>query len=160
MNKESNAPLRESKIIDFNELEEIINKSVVCHIGFVDDDKPYVLPFNFGYTDKSVFIHSATTGRKTEIITKNNNVCLNFNIDNLLFFRDKEVACSYGMRFKSVMIFGKINLVEDYDDKINAMSLIMKKYTGESFKFNAPAINNVNVYEIKIEEITGKKYGY
>ena len=154
------APLRESKITDLHEMEEIINRAEVCHIAFVDGDKPYVLPFNFGYESKTIYIHSASVGKKTEIVKHNNNVCINFNIDHELFFRTKEVACSYGMRFKSVVANGTIHLLDDYDRKVHAMHIIMKKHSLGEFTFNAPAINNINVYKIIITNISGKKYGY
>ena len=44
-------------------------------LAFVDGDEPYVISMNFGYKDKALYLHSATEGRKIEIIKKNNKVC-------------------------------------------------------------------------------------
>jgi uncharacterized protein len=152
--------LKESKIERLEEMEEIINQSAVCYVSFVNDDKPYLLPFNFGYESNKIYFHTAPAGKKLEIIKKNNNVCICFNIDNELFFRDKEVACSYGMKFKSVIASGRIKEIDDYQEKVRVMNFFMKKYTGKDFSYNAPAINNVKVFKTEIEEMTGKKYGY
>jgi uncharacterized protein len=160
MIEKKNNALGEKKIDNLQEMEDIINKAIVCHIGFADGDKPYVLPFNFSYENKTIYLHSAMTGKKIDIITKNNNVCISFDIDHKLFYRDKEVACSYGMKFKSVLISGKIILIEDYNEKVRVLNTMMKKYAGEEFKYNSPAVNNVNVYKVEIKEISGKKYGY
>lgn len=141
------------------EIEEIINKSLICHVGFVDNDKPYVLPFNFSYENNTVYLHTAPKGKKNDILKKNNNVCISFDIDSKMHFRDKEVACSYGMKYRSVIISGKAFIIEDYNEKVRIMNLFMNKYTGSSeFKYNPPAINNVNIYKIRIEEATGKKF--
>ncbi len=151
---------RESKIENLEEMEDIINKADVCHVAFVDGDKPYVLPFNFAYDNKTVYLHCAPEGKKIEIIKSNNNVCISFDIDHELFHRDKEVACSYGMKFRSVIVTGKIVEIEDYNEKVISFNILMTKYTGKAFSYNAPAINNVKVFKVEIEEMTGKKYGY
>lgn len=151
-----NLPNREIK--RFEEIEEIINKAMICHVGFADGDKPYVLPFNFGYENRTIYLHTAPEGKKNDILKKNNNICISFDIDSQLYFRNKEVACSYGMKYKSVVLSGKAIPVDNYEEKIRIMNIFMKKYTGEEFKYNAPAIKNVKIYRIETEEISGKKF--
>jgi uncharacterized protein len=151
-----NLPKREIK--NFYEIQEIINKALLCHIGFVDNNKPYVLPLNFAYDNKTVYLHTAPEGKKNDILLKNNNVCISFDIDAKLYFRNEDVACSYGMNFRSVIISGKAIIIEDYNEKIRIMNLFMKKYTGsDNFKYNPPSINNVKVYKVEAVEITGIK---
>lgn len=151
--------LSKREIKDLKEIEEIINKTLICHVGFVDIDKPYVLPFNFTYENITVYLHSAPEGKKNDILEKNNNICISLYTDSELYFRHKEVPCSYSMKFRSVVISGKAFIIPEYDEKVRIMNLFMKKYTGsDDFKYNAPAINNVKIYKVLINEITGKKF--
>ena len=62
-------PKKKRIIFKDKEIEEIIQKSICCYIGMVDENnRPYVLPFNFGYKDKCIYLHSGTTGKKIEIL--------------------------------------------------------------------------------------------
>ena len=150
--------LKDREIKDFNEIEEILKTAQVCHVGMVDDGKPYVLPMNFGYVENTIYLHSAPDGKKIDILTKNNNVCISFDIDQKLKYRDEHVACSWGMRFRSVVLSGKVFFIEDNVEKINCLNIIMKHYTNKEFSYNLPAVKNVKIWKVEIEEITGKKF--
>ena len=151
--------LKDREIKDFNEIEEILKTAQVCHVGMVDENnKPYVLPMNFGYLNKIIYLHSAPDGKKIDILTKNNNICISFDIDQKLKFRDEHVACSWGMRFRSVILSGKVIFIDDNDEKINCLNIIMKQYTEIEFSYNLPAVKNVKIWKVEIEEISGKKF--
>lgn len=153
--------MNNKEITDKKEIEDIINSIPVCHIAIVDNEMPYSLPFNFGYKDNVIYLHSGKGGRKYEILQKNNNICISMERDSILNIRHENVACSYSMKFKSVIIFGKVIFLEDFDEKCTAMNIIMKHYSGrDHFKYNAPAINNVEIYKVEIEKITARKRGY
>ncbi len=141
---------------------EVINSCQTCHISMVDQDgNPYVLPFNFGSSDGFIWFHSAKTGRKFDILTENPKVCVAFSNNYELGHRHDHVACSYFMKFKSVLVEGKIEIVDDYDDKVKGMNIIMKHYTGkDDFIYNPPAINNVLIFKLKTEKMTGRSYGF
>ncbi|MDD3877025.1 MAG: pyridoxamine 5'-phosphate oxidase family protein [Bacteroidales bacterium] len=142
-------------------IKNILHKCDSCFMGMVDENnKPYVVPFNFGFDGNHLYFHSGTVGKKMNILNKNNNVCVAFSTDQELFHRDDNVACSYGMKYRSVLAFGKIEFVTDYEQKVKILNVIMQKYTGKDFKYNAPAVNNVAVYKLLIEDITVKELGY
>jgi len=152
---------RTKPIMKREEMEDIINRCEVCYLGIVDENHmPYVLPFNFGYAGNTVYLHSAQEGRKMDIMRKNNHVCIAFSIDNILRFTNEEVACSYGMKYRSVQVFGKVEFIEDYDEKIRIMNIIMEKYTGKKFSYNPPSVREVAVYKVVAEKMTGRQSGY
>ena len=66
---------REREVTDINEIKEILDKSMIVHIGMIDGDEPYVVPMNYGYTledgELCIYLHGATVGRKIDIIKKN-----------------------------------------------------------------------------------------
>ena len=72
---------RERQIFDIDKILEILDKSKVVHIGMVDNDEPYVVPMNYGYTYENekltLWLHGATVGRKLDIIRKNPNFLKN-----------------------------------------------------------------------------------
>lgn len=153
--------MRSRMTFDKLEIREIIDKCDTCYLGMVDlEGLPYVLPFNFGFEDGVIYLHSAKEGRKMDIIAHNPNVCVAFSTDHKLYFRHETMACSYGMDYRSVLAFGNIVFIEDFDEKVRVMNIIMRKYTGKEFPYNAPAINNVAIYKVAISKIEGKVSGY
>jgi nitroimidazol reductase NimA-like FMN-containing flavoprotein (pyridoxamine 5'-phosphate oxidase superfamily) len=144
-----------------NEMNAIVDQCEVCYVGMVDGDSPYVLPFNFAIEGDFLYLHSGPGGKKERILKNNNKVCVAFSTAYEMYRQNEEVACSWGMKFKSVLIYGKVDFIEANDKKIEILNKIMKKYSGrDDFKYNDPAINNVVIYKIEIEEITGKARGY
>ena len=142
-------------------IREIIDKCDTCYMGMVDPEgKPYVLPFNFGYEEGRIYLHMAPAGKKIDVLQQNPNVCVAFSADHELFHRHEKVACSYGMKYHSVLAYGRAVPVEDFDEKVRIMNVTMRKYTGKDFSYNAPAINNVTIYTIEISKIEGKLSGY
>ena len=143
------------------ELESIIGKCDVCNLAMVDEKgMPYVLPMNFGYEDDYVYFHSSRTGKKIDILKNNHNVCIAFSSDHQLRWVNEEVACSWGMKYRSVLVYGKVEFIDDFDQKEEALKIIMNNYTDVDFTFNAPAVKDVMVYRVKVDEINGRTLGY
>lgn len=144
-----------------HKIREIIDKCDTCYVGMSDTrGVPYVLPFNFGYEEGYIYLHMAPGGRKVDILRENPNVCVAFSTDHELFSRNREVACSYGMKYRSVLAEGKAEFIDDYDEKVRIMNVTMEKYTGREFGYNAPAIKNVCVIRIAVEKIQARLSGY
>lgn len=143
------------------EIERIIKKCEVCYLAMVDQhNKPYNLPMNFGYKDNCIYLHSSQTGKKIDILEKNNNVCVTFSTDHVLRWQSENVACSYSMKYRSVLASGKVEFIEDFDQKIEALNIIMGQYTDSEFKFSDPAVKDVKVFKVVIEKLEGRAYGY
>lgn len=147
---------------ELNEIEPIIKKCDVCYVAMSDtNNRPYVVPFNFGYADGVLYLHSDPNGKKIDILKSNPYVCINLTTDHELFHITESVACSYGMRYKSIIIDGKVEFITAKKDKINALNIFMDQYVSDKeFTYSDPAIENVCVYKVKVEEFSCKLYGY
>ena len=121
---------------------------------------PYVVPYNFGYKNGYIYLHSAQQGKKMDILRQNNNVCVALSTDHQMAFQNEDVACSYLMRYRSVQVFGHVEFIEDYDEKVEAMNIFMQKYTSRDFKYGAPSINEVSLYKVVVDKMFGKELGY
>ncbi|PLW92766.1 MAG: MFS transporter [Marinilabiliales bacterium] len=154
--------MRTKIVSDERNLIDIIEKSNICFVSMVDEQGlPYVLPFNFGFKNNLIYLHSGNEGRKVDILKSNPNVCIAFSNSEELAYQDKDVACSHFMKYRSVLVYGKVKFIENKEDKIDALNIIMKHYTGrEDYKYNDPAINNVLVFTVEAEKKTGKIMGY
>ncbi|MGD2173935.1 MAG: pyridoxamine 5'-phosphate oxidase family protein [Candidatus Brocadiaceae bacterium] len=139
-------------------IEKVIRSAPVCRLGLADGTQPYVVPLCFGYEEETLYFHSAPRGRKLDIIRRNNSVCLQFDADVELVRRSE--ACKWGVRYRSVIAFGKAVVVEDTDEKIHALDLIMHHYSGREWEFSPEVVRRTTVVRVDIEHMTGKSAGY
>ena len=152
--------MRKKFINNQSEIEEIIQQAQICYLALADDNVPYVVPMNFGYENGIFYLHSGKPGRKLEILRKNNQACIALDTDSELNFVSENTACSYSMKYKSVVARGRILFIDDYEQKIRYMNIIMKHYTGRDFTYNRPAIENVEIFIMKPDELTAINRGY
>ncbi|MCK9218604.1 MAG: pyridoxamine 5'-phosphate oxidase family protein [Bacteroidales bacterium] len=153
--------MRSHTITDQKEMEEIIGQCQWCHVAMTSTDgDPYVIPMNFGFRDGTIFIHGSRKGKKIDILEQHPSVCIHFSTGHQLRYQNEQVACSWSMKYRSILCYGKVEFLTSPEEKIDAMSLIMTKFTNREFKFNAPSIREVNVMRIKVERFEGRIYGY
>ncbi len=141
------------------EIDQVINACKTCFLAMADGNKPYVLPMNFGLDEDTVILHSAQTGRMWETLKNNPNVCINWTLGEELAWQDVQVGCSYRVKSKSVLVEGKVEFVEGYDEKVRCLEILMAQYSEREFKFNAPAVKNVGILKVNIEKISAKEFG-
>jgi len=141
------------------EIEAVIKACKTCYLAVSVDDKPYVLPMNFGLDGDTVILHSAQEGRLWESIRQNPQVSINWTLGEELAWQDVRVGCSYRVKSKSVIVEGKVEIVEDYDEKYRCLSLMMEQYSDREFKFGKPSVKNVGIMKVHIEEISAKIFG-
>ena len=147
-------------IEDKQRIESIILHCDVCFVGIVDmEGNPYVVPMNFGYEDGIIYLHSGPEGSKVEMLEHNNNVCITFSLGRKLVYQHDKVACSYSMRSESAMCRGKVEFVEDMEEKRGALDIIMCHYTNNEFNYSDPAVRNVKVWKVPVDRMTGKVFG-
>ncbi|MGB9936647.1 MAG: pyridoxamine 5'-phosphate oxidase family protein [Methanobacterium sp.] len=154
--RRSDKEIKDSEII-----ESILKKAQVCRIALCNDNKPYIVPMNFGFDNNYLYFHSATEGQKIDILNKNKNICFEVDIETELV--KAENACNWGMKYYSVIGSGKSEFIENIEGKREALNIIMQKYSGnssKSFEYSKSTLNKVSVFRVKIEEITGKKSRY
>ena len=149
---------RETKITEPDEIARILNTAKVLHMGLAVDNEPYVLPMNYGYRLEdgrlTLYLHSAVKGRKLDMIRANSKVSFSIDCDRMPF--EGRVPCQYGLVYSSIMGKGTAAIVEDVEEKKQAMSLLMKTQTGKDFTFEDRLMSIVAVIRIDVSEYTAK----
>ena len=120
-----------------------------------DDGYPYALPVDFYYDeeDNKIYIHSAKAGYKLECIERSDKVCI-------MTHNKGEQKEDWSYHVKSVILFGRANLMEDTQEKrIKAKAFGVKYYPSEEeveVELNKD-YNRMNLIEITIEHMSGKR---
>ncbi len=149
---------KQYEILDSAIIQKILSKSEVCRIAMIDNDKPYIVPLNYGYKDNTIYFHSAPFGKKIELLKINNKVC--FEIELFTQIVKKKIPCDWGAKYRSVIGYGIIEFLTDFDQKKEGLDIIMAHY-GKTDKNIYPdkQIGKVLILKLKIEGITGKQSG-
>jgi hypothetical protein len=146
----------DKEIKDLKVIESILEKAIICRIGLCDGNMPYIVPMNFGYKNKTIYLHSAKDGKKMEILKRNNNVC--FEVDVEAKLKTAGIACKFGTKYKSVVCFGKAHFIESAEEKKKAFDVIMSKYSSKkTYDYQKEELEKVIVIKIDILSVTGKE---
>ncbi len=144
------------EIVNLVEIESILNGAPVCRIGLADSDESYIVPLCFGYQEKTIYLHSAMAGKKITMLKKNPRCC--FEVDQCDDIIRTENPCAWGMRYRSVIGFGRARFVNDAEEKKTGLNCIMHHYGSEWHQFSDDDLRNVCVIRIDIDSMTGKKH--
>lgn len=147
---------KDKEIQDRDLIEQIMSKAQVCRLGLCKDNMPYIVPMAFGYDGKFIYFHTADEGMKLEYMNSNNQVCFELEHDVKIIPNEK-AACKWTFSFYSVIGFGTVEGIEDPELKIHAMSEIMKHYSDRKWDFDETLVQNIRLWRISIDRISGKQ---
>ncbi len=147
---------KDRELTNLAEIEEILKKAFVCHLGLTDGFMPYVVPMNYGYEEGHIYLHGAAKGKKIDLIKKNNQVCFEMETFDSKIIKEAEEPCDWGTVFRSVIGFGTATILEDKDEKTKALNVILKPHDGRTFSFPDKMLEATAVIDITITEMTGK----
>ena len=149
---------RELQITDEGQIRSILDTAKVLHLGLCVDNEPYVVPMNYGYTMEegrlTFYLHGALRGKKLDMIRANSRVFVELDCNRIPFEGDK--PCQYGLGYSSVMGRGTATIVDDVEEKMKALTVLMKTQTGKNFTFNEQLVSIVSVIRIDVAEFTAK----
>lgn len=149
---------RERQVTDPEQIIRILDTAKVLNLGLSVNDEPYVVPMNYGYRMEdgklTLYLHSAVKGKKLDMIRANPKVFFSMDCDRMPF--EGRVPCQYGLVYSSIMGRGTAAIVEDMEEKKQAMSILMKTQTGKDFTFEDRLVTIVTVIRIDVAEYTAK----
>jgi len=149
---------KDKKITDIQLIEEIFKKSQVCRLGLTDKPAPYVIPFNYGYRNRNIYIHTARQGKSIELLRKNPQVC--FEIEQSSEIVKGDSSCQWTTRYRSLIGYGKTEFINDFQEKQQALDLIMAHYgRTEGNTYEDKHVEAIMILKIVVEHVSGKQSG-
>jgi hypothetical protein len=148
------------EVTDANEILSWLREVPVGRLAFANADEPYIVALNFGIlatAPLTLVFHCATAGRKLDMMSRNPRVCFQADLPGEL--SDAGVtACRWGMAFRSVIAWGRLEEIEDEGEKKAALEALMNKYSSNrDWVFEPDALKSVLVLKLTIDEITAKQ---
>jgi uncharacterized protein len=97
----------------------ILDEGFICHVGFVADDQPFVVPTGYARVDDKLYIHGSQASRMLRSLAGGVDACVTVTIvDGLVLARS---AFHHSMNYRSVLVFGRATLVSDPEEKYAAL---------------------------------------
>jgi nitroimidazol reductase NimA-like FMN-containing flavoprotein (pyridoxamine 5'-phosphate oxidase superfamily) len=147
---------QDREITDPSEIEKILERGEVINVAMCQGDQPYVLPFNYGFLNGLIYIHSARKGLKLDVLARNPKVSFNVVTDVQLLPADRPQDCS--VAYSSVVGFGRSRMVDDPAEKLAALEAVMVQYypKNDAWQYPDKVVTVCTVWCIEIDHLTGK----
>jgi nitroimidazol reductase NimA-like FMN-containing flavoprotein (pyridoxamine 5'-phosphate oxidase superfamily) len=143
---------------DRETIYKILDEGLVCHVGFPVDGKTFVIPTGYARSEDDLLIHGSSASRMMRNLSEGIEVCVTVTlIDGLVLARS---AFHHSMNYRSVVIFGKAQLIEDGAEKHEALKAftehIVPNRWNEIREPNAKELKATTVLRLPIEEASAK----
>lgn len=143
---------------DKESIYPIIDAALICHVGFVQDGQPFVIPTIHARHGDSIYLHGAKASRMLKYIASGEPVCITVtHLDGLVLARS---TFHSSMNYRSAAIYGRGCLVEDEAEKLQALAAITEHLMPgrwEDTRQPTPLeMNATSVVEITIESASAK----
>jgi len=136
----------------------ILDEGFLCHVGFVVDGQPFVIPTSYGRNSANLYIHGSAASRMLRQMKDGVPVCITVTLlDGLVLARS---IFNHSMNYRSVVILGKATLVDDPEEKIKALRLLSEHIIpgrwADSRQPNERELKATSILRVPIEEFSAK----
>ncbi len=143
---------------DRETIYRILDEALICHVGFVANGQPYVIPINFARVNDTIVLHGAKASRLLKHIEAGHPICVEATIvDGLVLAR---AVFHHSVNYRSVVVFGKGRLVEEEQQKLSALKAITEHLIPGRWQEvrppNRKEMNATRVVSIWIDEASAK----
>ena len=150
---------KDREVTDSVKIREIIAVCDCCRLGLCDEGRAYVVPLDFGFTEKdgrySFYFHGAKEGRKMDLIRKTGWAA--FEMDAGHKWVVGERAQDATSRFQCVMGGGPVTVLETAEEKRAGLLAILAHTTGrDRWDIDPAALERTQVFRLDAEELTCK----
>ena len=107
---------------DRETINAILDEGFICHVGFVADGQPFVIPTGYGRRGDNIYFHGSAASRMLRNLGKGIPVCVTVTlVDALVLARS---IFHHSMNYRSVVLLGTASLVEGHAEKWDALHAI------------------------------------
>ncbi|MEM7049280.1 MAG: pyridoxamine 5'-phosphate oxidase family protein [Acidobacteriota bacterium] len=149
---------RERGAYDRESVHSILDEGMVCHVGFVSDGQPYVIPTAYARRGDEVLIHGSIISRMMRRLQEGVDACLTVTLlDGLVLARS---TFHHSMNYRSVVILGRMYKVEGDQAKLDALDALVEHLVpGRSRDARLPSPKELaatDVLTLPIDEASAK----
>ncbi len=145
-------------VYDRNATNQILDEAFLCHVGFVADGQPFVIPTSYGRNGDVLYIHGSAASRMLRNLDLGIPVCVTVTqLDGLVLARS---VFNHSMNYRSVVLLGTATLVNDPAEKLAALRALSEHIIphrwDDSRQPNEKELKATSVLRLPIDEFSAK----
>ena len=145
-------------VYDRDMVNRILDEAFVCHVGFVADGQPFVIPTSYGRVGDVLYIHGSAASRMLRNLNQGVAVCITITLlDGLVLARS---VFNHSMNYRSVVILGTATLIDDRAEKLAALRALSEHIIphrwDDSRQPNEKELKTTSVLRLPITEVSAK----
>ena len=114
--------IREYARYDTEAVHGVLDAGLVCHVGFVQEGQPFVIPMIYGREGEVLYLHGARKARLVKLLGSSAPVCVNVTLlDGIVAARS---AFHSSMNYRSAVVFGTGRMIEEEAENLHALEVI------------------------------------
>jgi len=126
----------ELAVYDWDVINSILDEALFCHVGFIENGSPFVIPTIHARVGKTLYFHGAPASRMLRSLRKGIEVSVAVTIvDGLVIAR---TPFEQTLNYRSVIVFGEARMVEDVDEKMTALQGVTDHVTPGRWEDSRP----------------------
>ena len=139
-------------------VDAILDEGLVCHVGFVDEGQPFVIPSVYALQGDHLVIHGSAASRMVRVLAAGTPACVTVTLlDGLVLARSE---FHHSMNYRSVVVLGRAREIVDPDEKRRALEAIVEHVTpgraGSVRPPNEKELRATRVVAISLDEASAK----
>ena len=148
----------ERGVYDRETVYKILDEGFICHVGFVQEGQPFVIPTGYGRHGDTLYIHGSAASRMLKEVNQGVPVCVTVTLlDGLVLARS---IFNHSMNYRSVVILGRATIIDDPAEKLEALRQLSEHIIpgrwAESRQPNERELKATTILKLPIEEFSAK----
>jgi len=145
-------------VYDRDTINRILDEGFLCHVGFLADGQPFVIPTSYGRNGNVLYVHGSAASRMLRNLDRGIPVCITVTLlDGLVLARS---VFNHSMNYRSVVILGTATLIDNPEEKLAALLALSEHILpgrwDDSRQPNEKELKATAVLRIPIEEFSAK----
>ena len=145
-------------LYDKDAVHAVLDAGLIAHVGIAPEGQPVVIPVLYARRREEIIFHGAKASRLLKYVQAGGEVCVTVTLlDGLVLARS---LFEHSMNYRSVVVFGKGRLIEERDEKMEALRIISEHMLpgrwDDARQPTEKELNATTVVAVKIEEATAK----
>jgi uncharacterized protein len=143
---------------DRDVIDAILDEALMCHLGFVVDGQPFVIPTIHARDGDILYIHGSPGSRMLRTAKTGVDICVTATLlDGLVLARS---VYNHSMNYRSVVVLGRAHEVTDLDEKLRAMQCVVEHVVkgrwNDARQPNEGEIKGTTILSLPLDEASAK----
>lgn len=145
-------------VYDREAIYKILDEGLVCHVGFVGGEQPFVIPTLYARVGDAIYFHGSAASRMLRLAGKGAKVCVTVTLtDGFVLARS---VFNHSMNYRSVVALGTATAVDEHQEKIEALHAFTEKVLpgrwAEARQPSEQELKATNILRLPLLEVSAK----